>query len=95
MNSIKDFIKNNGLKVECHVTGETYFCNINSKDGDYTFSITREKLIEHMRRFASKNFAEAMIKDEKWVMTHFRRLALYWWHIQVSSQKLSHELNIE
>ena len=57
--------------------------------------MTRERLLEHMKRFCVRQFVDVMMKDEKWIMTHFRRLAVTWWHIQVCSKELSRELEIK
>ena len=85
MTTINDFIKENDLKVDVSVVNNTYVCIINGKDGKFEFSMTRDKLLEHMRRFCSKDFVDAMVNNEKMVMTHFRRLAVTWWHIRVVS----------
>ena len=94
MMSINEFIKENNIKVDVRVVNDTYFCYIKDGKETFTFSMTRDKLLAHMRRFCSKQFVNTMVNDEKWVMTHFRRLAVTWWHIQVSSKELARELNI-
>lgn len=94
MQSINDFIKENNLKVEINFINGTYICHIQGKDGKFDFSMSREKVLEHMKRFCSKDFVEKMINDEKWVITHFRRLAVTWWYIQVVCDKTAKALNI-
>lgn len=95
MITVSEFIKDNNLKVSVNVVNGTYFCYIKDGKETFTFSMTRERLLEHMKRFCARQFVDVMMKDEKWIMTHFRKLAVTWWHIQVCSKELSRELEIK
>ena len=95
MIAVSEFIKNNNLKVSVKVVNGTYFCYIKDGKETFTFSMTRERLLKHMNRFCARQFVDVMTNDEKWIMTHFRRLAVTWWHIQVCSKELSRELEIK
>ncbi len=92
MQTISDFVKENNLKVDVSVVNNTYVCIINGKDGKFEFSMTRERLLDHMKRFCSKDFVDAMINDERAIRTHFRRLAVTWWHIAVMSTERAMEI---
>ena len=96
MTTLNDFIKAHGLKVDAHVTNDTYICTIESKEkGKYTFSMTKERLMQHIEKFAAKQFRDAFQKDAKLQMTHFMRIAVYWWHIQVIGVDMPHEIEIK
>ena len=94
MQTVKDFIKENNLYVDLTIVNGTYICRLKGDEGTYKFSMTREKILEHMRRFCPKDFVEKIISDERFVMSHFRKLAVTWWHIMIIDGKLSKEIMI-
>ena len=84
MQTINDFIKQNNLDVSVNFIGSTYVCYIVHEKEKFTFKMTRDSVIEHMRKFCSKQFVEQQIKDEKFVKSHFRRLAVTWWYMRIA-----------
>lgn len=95
MKTIGDFVRENNLTVDVRKSRRWYECVIRGRDGEFTFRMTKEKLIEHIRRFSSKEFVDTILSNEKMVTTHFMRLAVTWWHIQVTAVNLSKEITIE
>jgi hypothetical protein len=93
MTTIGDIIKENNLKVETSVVNQNYICRIKDGADTFEFSMTEEKLVEHIRRF--NVFHETILANENMKKTHFLRLAVTWWHIQVMNAEAYHQLNIK
>ena len=93
MKTIGEFIKENNLKVETSVVNQNYICRIKDGADTFEFSMTEEKLIEHIRRF--NVFHETILANEKMKETHFLRLAVTWWHIQTMGESLPHEITVK
>ena len=93
MTTIGDIIKENNLMVKTSEVNHTHICRIKDGDNTFEFTMTEEKLVEHIRRF--NVFHETILANENMKKTHFLRLAVTWWHIQTMGDKLYHTLNIE
>ena len=93
MTTIRDIIKENNLTVTVNKVNHTYICHIKDGDNTFEFTMTEEKLVEHIRRF--NVFYETILANENMKKTHFLRLAVTWWHIQVMNAGAYHQLNIK
>jgi len=93
MTTIGDIIKENNLTVTVNKVNHTHICHIKDGDNTFEFTMTEEKLVEHIRRF--NVFHETILANEKMKKTHFLRLAVTWWHIQVMNEASHHQLNIK
>lgn len=93
MTTIGDIIKENNLMVKTSEVNHTHICHIKDGNNTFEFTMTEEKLVEHIRRF--NVFHETILANEKMKKTHFLRLAVTWWHIQVMNEDLHHQLNIK
>ena len=96
MTSIGDFLKEHNLTADVTVLDDDYICKVKEMNGDvFTFSMSNRKLNEHISRFCSPQFVDAIKNNEKIKRTHFLRIAVYWYHIQASGDNLPHEIRIE
>ena len=93
MTTIRDIIKENNLMVKTSEVNHTHICRIKDGDNTFEFTMTEEKLVEHIRRF--NVFHETILANENMKKTHFLRLAVTWWHIQVMNEASHHQLNIK
>ena len=93
MTTIGDIIKENNLTVTVNKFNHTHICHIKDGDNTFEFTMTEEKLVEHIRRFNVLH--ETILANEKMKKTHFLRLAVTWWHIQVMNAEAYHQLNIK
>ena len=93
MKTIGEFIKENNLTVETSKVNHTHICHIKDGDNTFEFTMTEEKLVEHIRRF--NVFHETVLANEKMKETHFLRLAVTWWHIQTMGESLPHEITVK
>lgn len=93
MTTIRDIIKENNLTVTVNKVNHTHICHIKDGDNTFEFTMTEEKLVEHIRRF--NVFHETILANENMKKTHFLRLAVTWWHIQVMNAEGYHQLNIK
>ena len=93
MTTIGDIIKENNLTVTVNKVNHTHICHIKDGDNTFEFTMTEEKLVEHIRRF--NVFHKTILANEKMKKTHFLRLAVTWWHIQVMNAESYHQLNIK
>lgn len=92
MKTIKEFIAENNIDVDVVSDDKKYVCYITGEEGTFKFKMTREKLVEHIRKFSHKDFADTILSNENMVKTHFTRLAVTWWHIAVFSDERNMEI---
>ena len=93
MKTIGDFIKENNLTVTTSVVNGVHICKIKNENDTFTFSMTEEKLREHIKKNAI--FADKVLENTNMKKTHFMRLALTWYHIQEVGDNLPREIKIE
>ena len=92
MTTINQFIEDNHINVVVKNDDVMYVCHITGESGTFKFSMTRERLLDHISRFTQQEFTEAILGDERAIRTHFRRLAVTWWHIAVFSDERNMEI---